>query len=164
MAQTLKNKLMSRNKIFRATNKYASVNLTIKNNKLSYNAKLKNCKKVSAVHIHQNKNGQPGPILSWIATSNQWNSGVLQNKRGINKPCCANEKKCSLVAPKGTRKVKSHITIKGSNTIRKQKGCKGTKPGVLLVIHGKKFQFKNKNKTLSKGKPGLNIIKINKFI
>ena len=51
----------------KANNKFASVDLTIKNNKLSYKAKLKNTKKVSAVHIHQNKNGQPGPILSWIA-------------------------------------------------------------------------------------------------
>ena len=164
MTKTIKNKLSTRNKTLRASNKYASIKLTIKKNKLSYKAKLKNCKKVSAVHIHQNKNGQPGPILSWVASSDQWNSGVLQNKRGTNKPCCANEIKCSLVAPKGTRKLKSNISINGSNKIKKQKGCKGTKPGLFLVIHGKNFQFKKKNKTLSKGKPGLNIIKINKFI
>jgi hypothetical protein len=157
MTKTRKNNLKS-------SNKFASVNVTIKNNKLSYNAKLKNTNKVSAVHIHQNKKGKPGPILSWIATSNQWNNGVLQNKKGINKPCCGKEKKCNLTAPKGTRKVKSYIKIKNSNTIKKQKGCKGTKPGLFLVIHGKKYQYRKKNKTLSKGKPGLNIIKINKFI
>ena len=65
--------------------------LSIKN-KLTCKAKLKNSKKVSAVHIHQNKNGKPGTILSWVASSNQWNSGVLQNKRGMNKPCCSTEK------------------------------------------------------------------------
>ena len=101
--------------------------------------------------------------MSWVASSDQWNSGVLQNKRGTNKPCCGKERKCSLVAPNGTRKVKSYITIKGSNIIRKQKGCKGTKPGVFLVIHGKNFQYRKKNKTLSKGKLVLDIIKINKF-
>ncbi len=153
-----------KNKTLKASNKYASVNLIINKKRLTYKAKLKNSKKVSAVHIHQNKHGKPGPILSWIATSDQWNSGVLQNKPNINKPCCGKELKCSLVAPKGTRKVKSNVTIKGSNSIRKQKGCTGTKPGVLLVIHGKKYQYRKKNKTLSKGKPGLNIIKINKFI
>lgn len=163
MTKTLK-RLSTRNKTFKASNKYASVLLKINKNRLTYKAKLKNSKKVSAVHIHQNKNGKPGPILSWVASSDQWNSGVLQNKRCMNKPCCSTEKKCSLVAPKGTRKVKSYITINGSNKIRKQKGCKGTKPGVLLVIHGKKFQYRKKNNTLSKGKPGLNIIKINKFI
>lgn len=158
-----KKNMTKKNKTLKAENKYASVNLNINKNVLKYKAKLKNTKNVSAVHIHQNKNGKPGPILSWIATTPQWNSGVLQNKKNMNKPCCSKEKKCNLTAPLGTRKVKSNSLIKSSSKNPKNKNCNGAKPGAILVIHGKKFQFMKKNKTLSKGKPGLNIIKTTNF-
>ena len=36
----------------------------------------------SAVHIHKNVGGTPGPILSWLCTSKEWDSGVLQNTPG----------------------------------------------------------------------------------
>jgi hypothetical protein len=159
----IKKNMTKKNKTLKAENKYASVNLNINKNVLKYKAKLKNTKNVSAVHIHQNKNGKPGPILSWIATTPQWNSGVLQNKKNMNKPCCSKEKKCNLTAPLGTRKVKSNSLIKSSSKNPKNKNCNGAKPGAILVIHGKKFQFMKKNKTLSKGKPGLNIIKTTNF-
>ena len=152
------------NKTLKATNKYASVNLNVNNNVLTYEAKLKNTKNVSAVHIHQNKNGKPGPILSWIATTPRWQSGVLQNKKNINKPCCSNENKCNLTAPLGTRKVKSNSSIKSSTNLPNNKKCSGAKPGAILVIHGKKFQYTKKNRTLSNGKPGLDVIKTSKFM
>ena len=158
-----KKNMTKKNKILKADNKYASVNLSINKNVLKYQAKLKNTKNVSAIHIHQNKNGKPGPILSWIATTPEWNSGVLQNKKNMNKPCCSKEKKCNLTAPLGTRKVKSNSSIKKSIKMPKNKNCNGAKPGAILVIHGKQFQFTKKNKTLSKGKPGLNIIKTTNF-
>ena len=151
------------NKTLKATNKYASVKLNINKKTMKYEAKLKNTKNVSAVHIHQNKNGKPGPILSWIATTHQWNAGVLQNKKNVNQPCCSKEKKCNLTAPLGTRKVKSNISIKASTRLPRNKKCTGAKPGAILVIHGKKFQYTRKNKTLSKGKPGINVIKTSKF-
>lgn len=159
----IKKNITKKNKTLKADNKYASVNLSINKNVLKYQAKLKNTKNVSAIHIHQNKNGKPGPILSWIATTPEWNSGVLQNKKNMNKPCCSKEKKCNLTAPLGTRKIKSNSSIKSSTKMPKNKNCNGAKPGAILVIHGKKFQFMKKNKTLSKGKPGLNIIKTTNF-
>ena len=162
--KTKKNMNKKNNKTLKAENKYASVKLNVNNNVLNCEAKLKNTKNVSAVHIHQNKNGKPGPILSWIATTPEWQSGVLQNKKNMNKPCCSKEKKCNLTAPLGTRKVKSNCLIKKSTKMPKNKNCKGANPGAILVIHGKKFQFMKNNKTLSKGKPGLNIIKTSKFI
>jgi hypothetical protein len=151
------------NKTLKARNKYASVKLNINKKSMKYEAKLKNTKNVSAVHIHQNKNGKPGPILSWIATTPQWNAGIMQNKKNMNQPCCSKEKKCSLTAPLGTRKIKSNILIKASTRLPRTKKCTGANPGAILVIHGKKFQYTRKNKTLSKGKPGINVIKTSMF-
>ena len=131
---------------------------------MNIEAKLKNTKNVSAVHIHQNKNGKPGPILSWIATTPRWQDGILQNKLNMNKPCCGKEKKCNLTAPIGTKKIKSNTTIKKIVIIPKTKSCKGMRLGAFLVIHGKKFQYKKKNKTLSKGKSQLDILKYTKLI
>jgi hypothetical protein len=150
-------------KTLKSTNKYVSVEMSHTKKNLAIKARLKKTGNVSAVHIHQNKNGKPGPILSWIATTPQWQAGVLQNKVNINKPCCAKENKCSLIAPKGTKKVKSNITIRKRTKIPRANGCKGIKPGVFLVVHGKKFKYMKKNKTLSKGKPQLDVIKVSKF-
>jgi hypothetical protein len=68
----------------------------------------KNLKDVGAMHIHANKNGKPGSILAWLATSDEWQHGVDQNKPNGNKPCCIKSNpNCSFIAPNGIPFVNS---------------------------------------------------------
>lgn len=148
---------------FLAQNKYADVEYTVNKSKtkLYITVRFKDLKEASAVHIHANNNGMPGPILAWLATSPEWKAGVKQNTPGTNLPCSSVKNPlCNLIAPLNTKNVKelSNKTIK--LTITKDfcnDKCNWIEQGTLLDIHGYNFQ-RIEHGCLTNGKPGLDLI------
>ena len=133
--------------------------------------KYKNLSGVSAIHIHANDNGSPGPILGWLGTTKQWQNGVKQNTHGSNSPCCIkNNPNCLLIAPNGTpflsKKMEnieqSFIFYKKCGTSKCKSDCMWIKNGSFLVVHGFKFQ-QLENGVLTKGTPGLDVIEYTPF-
>jgi hypothetical protein len=113
------------------------------------NIKYKDLTGISAIHIHVNNNGMPGPILAWLGTTEAWQRGVAQNALGSNSPSCTrNNPKCNLVAPEGTPFLTKAMEGTERNfTFYKQCGtakCNATLPwiskGTLLDSHGFNFQ------------------------
>jgi hypothetical protein len=100
---------------------------------------------VSGLHIHQNINGEPGPILAWLGTTIEWQYGVAQNGSNGNLPCCLiSNTNCSLVAPEGTPYLNS-INCPDSQyfIVYNQNigcNCSWIQNGTLLDIHGFDFQ------------------------
>jgi hypothetical protein len=122
---------------------------------------------VTAIHIHSNQNGQPGPILLWLITSHQWQSGVTQLTPGKNQPCCTKiaGSQCNLTAPNGTVFVDSAQSNVVYKKIVPKNICGNSCPGItlqapfgFLVVHGNNFQTVQIDGCLSAGQPGLDVL------
>jgi hypothetical protein len=150
-----------------ATSPYADVNVRVidNGNKMLVEAKFKQLKGVSGIHIHVNNNGSPGPILVWLATTFAWQHGVMQNEQDTNSPCCTNQM-CNVIAPEGTpymrdidlSKTYTYTAIKPANS-----SCAWVSGGIRLDVHGLDFQ-REVNGKLSPGEPGLDMIYDTPFI
>jgi len=155
------------NSTFNATSKYADVVFTTDSsgNKIKIDVHYKNLTGVSAIHIHVNHNGMPGPILAWLATSDAWTNGVAQNVQGANGDCCTQSNpKCTLVAPPSTPHVSSLSNTKKTFIVTKpNNACEWLSKGTLLDIHGPNFQQKINGK-LTKGVPGMDLISQSTFV
>ena len=108
---------------------------------------------LSAAHIHKNVDGKPGPILIWLATSDEWEAGVAQQTPLANSPCCANafngNPNCTANAPPGTYNLnkvagmtlpfKTNLNINSCN----YGNCSPLDDFDLnlLNVHGKNFQY-----------------------
>jgi hypothetical protein len=158
-------------KEYSATSPYADVTFKGNDKVLYVTVKYKNLKGVSALHIHVNKNGSPGPVLAWLGTTKEWQRGVAQTAKNGNAPCCTkNNPDCILASPEniGT----PYLTEIMTNTERtfvihnecgKSGKCPWIKNGTLLDIHGFNFQ-ENIDGQLTDKKPGADIIYQAKFI
>jgi hypothetical protein len=153
---------------FKAATKYADASYTISadGNTLYVTVNYKNLKDVSAVHIHTNNNGSPGPIIAWLGTTEEWQQGVTQNTPGKNSPCCnVNNPLCTLAAPIDTPLIQeltnSVRTFTVTNTCGKD--CPWIENGTLLVIHGYNFQ-RVVNGKLTKEAPGIDPIAHVEFV
>ena len=155
------------NATFTASSKYADVVFTPDSSgkKIKIDVHYKNLTGVSAIHIHVNHNGMPGPVLAWLATSNAWTNGVAQNVQGANGTCCTKlNPQCTLVAPPSTPHVSSLSNTKKTFIVSKpNNNCEWLSKGTLLDIHGPNFQQKIKGK-LTKGTPGMDIIAQSTFV
>jgi hypothetical protein len=157
--------------IYTSQNKYADVTFKANNNVMYVTIKYKDLAGVSAIHIHANENGSPGPILGWLGTTQQWQDGVKQNTPGTNSPCCTkNNPKCILTAPNGTpflsvemeKMEKTFTFYKKCGTQKCKSECMWIKNGSFLVVHGFNFQ-QVVDGNLTNGKPGLDIIEHTPF-
>jgi len=150
------------NKKFKSSSKFADVEFTTSQDAqtLYITVNYKDLTGVSAIHIHTNNNGSPGPILAWLGTSHEWQHGVAQNTPGSNAPCCTEDNPlCTLAAPKSTPYVNnlSNTTRTFTVTNKTCKGCPWIENGTLLDVHGFNFQ-KVLNGQLSTEKPGADMI------
>lgn len=158
------------NKTFYASSKYADVTYTTSENAdiLIINVNYKDLSGVSAIHIHVNDNGKPGPILAWLGTTLEWNSGTVQNTPGTNLPCHSkNNKLCNLIAPPETPLISELYNVKKTYIIKKEQcdnncSCPWINNGTLLDIHGFNFQ-KFINGIPTEQKPGADVIDQQKF-
>jgi hypothetical protein len=158
-------------KEYTSHNKYADVVFKANNKVMYVTIKYKNLAGISAIHIHANNKGSPGPILAWLGTTQEWQNGVKQNTLGTNLPCCTkNNPKCLLIAPNGTpflsKKMEgieqSFIFYKKCGTSKCKSDCMWIKNGSFLVVHGFKFQ-QLEDGVLTKGTPGLDVIEFTPF-
>jgi len=144
-----------------ANSKYVKATYRVNNDGITINASFGNLEKVSAIHIHANDNGKPGPIIAWLATTNEWQSGVTQNTPGKNAPCCSKQNKfCSLAAPDNTPTIKNVMNDSMSYVVSKEfckKDCPWINNGTFLVVHGYDFQ-KVTNSCITNEKPGIDVI------
>lgn len=155
---------------FSASNKYASVFLVESSD--SYFVKFLVTKyvfqdNITAIHIHSNVNDQPGPILIWLLTTTQWQSGVSQSTPAANSPCCIKiaGSQCDLTAPSGTM-FKNFVTPGQIYTkIVPKNVCGDSCPGItqdsphgFLVVHGNNFQTVEPNGCLSNGTAGIDVL------
>lgn len=171
---TKKNKVLTNlshlgNKTFISTCKYADVEYETSQDAetIFITVKYKDLTGVSAIHIHVNNNGMPGPILAWLGTTDEWQQGITQNTPGTNSPCCnENNPLCTLVAPSGTPNINNLSNSLMKYTVKNNycnKGCPWIEAGTLLDVHGFNFQ-KVINCQLTKEKPGLDLISNNPFV
>ena len=156
-----------KNNVFEASTKYADVSFTTSTDEqtLFITVNYKNLSDVSALHIHTNKNGSPGPIIAWLGTTNQWQHGVAQNKSGKNSPCCSvNNPLCKLAAPFGTPNILELSNSVRTFTVSNSCGpdCPWIENGTILVVHGYNFQTVVHGKLTNK-KPGVDPIAHVKF-
>jgi hypothetical protein len=151
------------NKTFGSTCKYADVEYKTNSDAstLYITVKYKDLIGVSAIHIHVNNNGSPGPILAWLGTTEEWNSGVAQNTPGANSPCCdVVNKLCTLASPESTPNIRDLSNSTMTFTVKNNfcnKNCPWINNGTLLDVHGFNFQ-KVINGSLTKEAPGADII------
>ena len=152
-------------KEYSATSPYADV-IFKGNDKVMYiTVKYKNLRGVSAIHIHVNNNGKPGPILAWLGTTTEWQNGVAQNATNANSPCSTKSNPKSILASPtniGTPYLNelteySEKTFVFYNENKNPGKCPWIQNGTLLDIHGFNFQQKINGK-LTSGKPGADII------
>ena len=138
-----------RPRVYVAKSKYATVRYSVKpgSDAIRIHAKFGNLTGVSAMHIHINDNGKPGPIIAWLVTTNEWNSGVLQNTPGKNAPCCApHNPMCSLAGPANSTPLVKNVANAEMNYVVKNEFCKSKSAcpwinnGTILVVHGFNFQ------------------------
>lgn len=158
-------------RIFHASNKYAQILVKDDGERFIVKAVFSDLIKndISAVHIHSNVNGSPGPILVWLLTSQKWQNGVLQQTPAKNAPCCSNAT-CSLIAPSNTLDVSSVQSNKIYTINITKKYCGFDCPGItiqspfaFLVIHGVNFQTVM-NGCLSSGQPVLDVLEATPLI
>jgi hypothetical protein len=147
---------------FTASSKYAKVNYTVNNNNtIRVKVKFNKLKGVSAIHIHTNDNGSPGPIIAWLVTSKEWQLGVTQNTPGENLPCCSSTNKmCALIAPDETPYTENVQNTTVTFDFKKDfcgNKCPWIDNGTFLVIHGYNFQ-KVIDGCLTNEKPGIDAI------
>ena len=152
-------------KEYSATSPYADVTFRANDQVMYVNVKYKNLNGVSAIHIHVNNNGSPGPILAWLGTTNEWQNGVAQNSLNGNAPCSTKSNPNSILASPtniGTPYL-NELTENSERTfvIYNENSSPGKCPwiqnGTLLDIHGFNFQQKINGK-LTSGKPGADMI------
>ena len=104
---------------------------------------------ISGIHIHTNNDGQSGPILVWLGTSVEWDSGITQNTPLTNYPCrkesCQEMNKndmCTLTAPLGTPST-NELSFSTKKYIVKKNvcdSCPWISNGTRFDVHGKDFQ------------------------
>ena len=131
-----------------AKSKYVTVSYTMDNSmRMRIHAKFGDLTGVSAIHIHTNNNGKPGPIIAWLATTREWKSGVLQNTPGKNAPCCgSNNPMCSLAGPADSTPMIQSVANTELDYVVKNEFCKAKSMcpwinnGTILVVHGFNFQ------------------------
>lgn len=132
-----------------AKSKYVTVSYTMDSSadSIHIHAKFGDLTGVSAIHIHTNNNGKPGPIIAWLATTSEWKSGVLQNTPGKNAPCCgSNNHMCSLAGPADSTPLIQRVANTELDYVVKNEFCKASAAcpwinnGTILVVHGFNFQ------------------------
>jgi len=159
---TYNNMSFYKNKTFRTTCKYADVEFTTSSDgqTLYITVNYKDLTGVSAIHIHTNNNGMPGPILAWLGTTTEWQHGVAQNTPGSNSPCCSPDNPlCVLAAPENTPNCKNLSNTVQRYTVQNRncKDCPWLENGTLLDVHGFNFQKVINGKPTNE-KPGADMI------
>ena len=161
---------LSQYKKFSASTPYADVVFFGNNSRMYINIKYKNLSGVSAIHIHVNNKGKPGPVLAWMGTTIQWQRGVAQTNPNGNSPCCTiNNPQCILASPPniGTPYLSSQLENTEKTFVFLNEyvngGCPWINNGTLLDIHGFNFQ-ENINGKLTDKKPGADIIYQSEFV
>lgn len=135
---------------------------------ISIHAKFGDLTGVSAIHIHTNNNGKPGPIIAWLATTSEWKSGVLQNTPGKNAPCCGpNNPMCCLAGPADSTPLVKTVANTEMDYVVKNEFCKASTAaankcpwinnGTILVIHGLNFQ-RVANGCITDGPVGIDVL------
>ena len=151
---------------FSATANCADVSFKANDSVMHINIKYKDLTGVSAIHIHANKDGSPGPILAWLGTTEAWQNGVKQNTSGSNSPCCTkNNPKCDLVAPEGTPFLtkdmegteQDFVFYKQCGTSKCTANLPWISQGTFLVSHGFNFQ-QMVNGVLTNQAPGIDVL------
>ena len=150
-----------------AKSKYVTVSYTMDNSmRMRIHAKFGDLTGVSAIHIHTNNNGKPGPIIAWLATTREWKSGVLQNTPGKNAPCCgSNNPMCSLAGSADSTPLIQSVANTEMDYVVKNEFCKSSAAnkcpwinnGTILVIHGLNFQ-RVENGCLTDGPVGIDVL------
>jgi hypothetical protein len=151
-----------------AKTKYAAVSYAADSSSdaIRIHAKFGDLTGVSAIHIHTNDNGKPGPIIAWLATTSEWKSGVLQNTPGKNAPCCgSNNPMCSLAGPADSTPLIQSVANTEMDYVVKNDFCKASAAnkcpwinnGTILVIHGPNFQ-RVANGCLTDGPVGIDVL------
>jgi len=146
---------------YRAITPYGESEYTVlPDQSISGYIKFYNLKNVSAAHIHSAVDNNP--ILVWLLTSEEWESGVAQGTPGSNSPCCKPGKKgCDLKASRCTPQAKnsSHRIFRFSASPSQCPGgqCPWISQGTLLNFHGNQFQ-QVQNGCLTGGSPGADMI------
>ena len=155
-----------------ARSKYAAVSYATDSSAdaIRIHAKFEDLTGVSAIHIHTNDNGKPGPIIAWLATTSDWKSGVLQNTPGKNAPCCgSNNPMCSLAGPADSTPLIQSVAntemdyvvkndfCKSSDSAASANKCPWINNGTILVIHGPNFQ-RVANGCLTDGPVGIDVL------
>lgn len=128
---------------------HAEVSYTVNStaDSIRIHAKFGDLTGVSAIHIHTNNNGKPGPIIAWLATTREWKSGVFQNTPGNNAPCCGpNNPMCCLAGPADSTPLVQSVANTEKDYVVRNEFCKSKSAcpwidnGTILVIHGFNFQ------------------------
>jgi hypothetical protein len=152
-----------------ASSPYADVKFRANDSVMYVSVTYKNLSGVSAIHIHTNNKGSPGPVLAWLGTTEEWQRGVAQTTAKANSPCCIKQNtNCSLAAPSKlnipyltnikTNTQKSFVYFNNNGN-----SCDWIRNGTLLDVHGFNFQQKINGK-LTSGKPGADIIYQSNFV
>jgi hypothetical protein len=132
-----------------AKSKHAEVSYTVNStaDSIHIHAKFGDLTGVSAIHIHTNNNGKPGPIIAWLATTREWKSGVFQNTPGNNAPCCRpNNPMCYLAGPADSTPLVQSVAnaemdyVVRNDFCKSKSACPWIDNGTILVIHGFNFQ------------------------
>ena len=132
-----------------AKSKYTAVSYAVDSSSdaIRIHAKFGDLTGVSAIHIHTNDNGKPGPIIAWLATTSEWKSGVFQNTPGNNAPCCGpNNPMCCLAGPTDSTPLIQSVANTEMDYVVRNDFCKAKSMcpwinnGTILVVHGFKFQ------------------------
>lgn len=156
------------NKVFKeyyAQSPYADVKCKANDFVMYITVKYKNLNGVSAMHIHVNNNGTPGPVLAWLGTTIEWQRGVAQTAVNGNAPCSSKKNPKSVLASPnniGTpylneRMNYSEKTFVFHNENTNPSKCPWIQNGFLLDVHGFNFQQKINGK-LTSGKPSADVI------
>jgi hypothetical protein len=149
-----------------AKSKYTAVSYAVDSSSdaIRIHAKFGDLTGVSAIHIHTNDNGKPGPIIAWLATTSEWKSGVLQNTPGKNAPCCGSHNPmCSLAGPAdSTPLIQSVANTEMDYVVRNdfckvKSMCPWINNGTILVIHGLNFQ-RVENGCLTNAPAGIDVL------
>ena len=133
-------------------------------NNLYVRADFYDVSSISGAHIHTNYNNNAGPIIVWLATSEEWQHGVLQNTPLTNttasyaccrscalktcRSCCqrsstrSSPNMCTLIAPPGTPDARrlSYQTVYYIAQKTTCGSCPWINDGTFLDVHGKQFQ------------------------
>jgi len=149
--ETFANYVSDKSPQYVAKSKYAAVSYAVDSSSdaIRIHAKFRDLTGVSAIHIHTNDNGKPGPIIAWLATTSEWKSGVFQNTPGNNAPCCGSHNPmCCLAGPADSTPLIQSVANTEMDYVVKNDFCKASAAnkcpwinnGTILVVHGFNFQ------------------------